>query len=360
MGYEFNGTSSFLRMTIGALSAAVAGPMTIAVCADLDDTVDGALVHLITSGAASCAHVEVFGGNINYGTGATARNWATVSAADGPTVFAASKASGAAVPRGMKLILGGSPVHADATGGTVGDGSAPGATGFVQIGRYAGAAEYRAAKIYAVAVWLSVLSDADKATLTTWADWLALGPAFAVEFTEIGARSDATAGGSVESTRTDITLVADPPGFFGGAPDPGVPDGINVAVSPGSPSSGLVGTKPGGIEVSGALGSPASGLIAAPTPSGIAVPVSLGDPASPVTAVPAGINVSVSVGSPASGYLLSATPSGIAAQARLGSPTAGEIVPDDYVTALLTASATGPATLAAAATPAATLIASSL
>ena len=214
MAYRFDGVDDVIDFGVGALSAQLAGPCTMAVCVNLSATTDGAAIHLLTSGNASGAFLEVFG-NWDFGIGATAR--AGPAGATGSwRVIVFSKASGTASVEWTQIILGGATTSGTATGGTLTDGSTtPGGTGKIRVGRFqASATEYIAGDIAATAVWSSALNQAAREALSTWDAWLAASPAWAVEYTESSSRSDASGGGGNETARTGTTLVADPSGFF--------------------------------------------------------------------------------------------------------------------------------------------------
>lgn len=214
MAYRFDGVDDVINFGVGALSAQLAGPCTMAVCVNLSATTDGAAIHLLTSGDASGAFLEVFG-NWDFGIGATAR--AGPAGATGSwRVIVFSKASGTASVEWTQIILGGATTSGTASGGTLANGSTPpGGTGKIRVGRFqASATEYLAGDIAATAVWSTALDQTAREALSTWDAWLAATPAWAVEYTESSSRSDATGGGGDESSRTGTTLVADPSGFF--------------------------------------------------------------------------------------------------------------------------------------------------
>lgn len=218
MAYRFDGVDDVIDFGVGALSAQLAGPCTMAVCVNLSATTDGAAIHLLTSGDASGAFLEVFG-SWDYGIGATARVGPAGSTGSW-RVIVFSKASGTASVEWTQIILGGATTSGTATGGTLGDGgTAPGGTGKIRVGRFqASATEYIAGDVAATAVWSSALNQTAREALSTWDAWLAAAPAWAVEYTTSGSRTDASGGGGDETARTGTTLVADPSGFFDETP----------------------------------------------------------------------------------------------------------------------------------------------
>lgn len=219
MARRFNGSSDYIVFTLSsALESLDAGPMTIAVCAKMNDTTDGAFIHARTSGGTNSWWMECGATNWNYGQGVAARDVGDLSTGDNWVVLIGRKADGGAnAPRGRKIVLGGSTTDVTAGSGLA-DGTAPGSGGILQVGRWGTASEYIGADIAAVAVWGSDLSDGNTATMTTYAAWLALSPAWCVAFDQANAADpiddDSSTGTGDSSSITGTTIVADPSGFF--------------------------------------------------------------------------------------------------------------------------------------------------
>jgi hypothetical protein len=220
MAYSLPGNNEYLDFGVGALSATLAGPTWMAVGCKLNATTDGAAIHLLTSLDASGAFLECFG-SWDFGIGATARV-GPAGSTSGHRVIVFTKDTGTVSVEWSQIILGGATTSGTATGGTLANGGTPpGGTGKIRVGRFqVSATEYLNAEIFFTAVGNGYLNQAGREGLTTWANVLAAANwAWAVEYTGIGSRVDATGGGGNETGRfgTSITLVADPAGFFGGA-----------------------------------------------------------------------------------------------------------------------------------------------
>lgn len=329
MSRRFNGTSDKITFPVtSATQGLTAGDLTLVIVLDLNDTVDGALIHAATSGSTTTWWMESFGGVWNFGTASTARNVGSLSAADGWCVLVGRKAAGGTSnPRGRKIILGGSTTDVTAAS-TMVDGSAPGAGGIITVAQFP-TTEFLSADIAAVAIFARDVSDADTATFTTYANLLAGGaggaPAWCVAFDQasptdpVDDDSPTGTGGSLAITGT--TIVADPPGFFAGAAG-AAPSGIAVSTALGLPTAALnLTAAPAGVAIPVALGTP---IVTRPgvAPSGIAVPIALGTPTvTRQSAAPAGIAVPATLGTPAVSLNRSAAPSGIAVPIALGNPT---------------------------------------
>lgn len=364
MARRLNGSSDFIVFTLpSTLQSVTAGSTTIVCVANFADGTDGAMVHARTSGGTNSWWMETASNVWNYGQGVAARGVGGQTNGSWAAYIGRKTTGGANAPRGRKIVYGGSTTDTTA-GSALADGTAPGAGGILQVGRWGTASEYLAADVAAVAVFTSDLSDATTATFTTWANILAAGPAWAVHFDQASptdAITDATGNGGNSSSITGTTIVSNPSGFFAsgvtpsgvavsispGSPSTSIPSsapsGLAVAVALGSPSTSIPGVTPTGIAVTVSVGSPAVSLRSA-APSGIAVPISLGSPAStagvgptglavavapgsPATAIPgvmpSGIALGVALGSPSAALARSAAPSGIAVALALGSPAVG-------------------------------------
>lgn len=98
----------------------------------------------------------------------------------------------------------------------------------------------------------------------------------------------------------------------------GMASSVNAWPSPPSPPPGAT---PSGLAVPATLGSPTVATTLTTAPSGLAVPVAVGTPTTAIpTSMPSGIAVAVALGSPSTA-ILGATPAGVAVPVALGSPT---------------------------------------
>jgi hypothetical protein len=100
------------------------------------------------------------------------------------------------------------------------------------------------------------------------------------------------------------------------------PSGIAVPVTLGQPTAAVSGTGPAGLAVPTALGQPAVAYTLSPGPGGIAVPVALGTPTVGLHgAAPSGLAAAVALGSPAVALARTAAPAGVAVPVALGLPS---------------------------------------
>lgn len=223
MAWDLDGVDNYVRFTMPtALQSAAGGPMTMAALVHLDSTADGATIHTM-SGTTSFQFMEIFS-TWNYGTTAGTRTGPAGATGAWYWVII-SKDTGNVAPEYTIFPLATmTPTSGSITGGgvTLGNGTAPGASGFIQVGRWGtSATEYVNGRIAAVAIWTAFKNQAAREALTTWALTLAsAGIAWAVRFDALTTRVDATGNGGGETARfgtSAITLAADPAGsFFGG------------------------------------------------------------------------------------------------------------------------------------------------
>lgn len=291
MAWDFDGVNQYLDCVMPAgVKAAPGGPMTMVAFVDLDSSTDGAFMCNM-SGSTVFQWTEVFS-SFNYGTSVGARNGPvataqTPSAVGNPYIVVITKDTGNIAPEYTLIpwISGapGTPVSGSMTGGgvTLGNGLGAGAGGFIRIARWGtSGSEYINGRIIALAQYLNYKNQAARETLTTWAGWLAASSlAFAMEFTALTPRVDASGNGGDETGRfgtAGITLVADPSGFFpSGGSDVFVSDAPNglrwaSAAETGVFSGLAVADSPQGIR----LGSPAAetvsiGVATTDAPSGL-------------------------------------------------------------------------------------------
>lgn len=263
MARRFNGSSDYIDFVVSpAIASLDAGPMTMVCVVKLYDTTDGAFIHTRTSGGTNCWWMECFGGNWNYGQASVARDIGDLNTTDGWYVLIGRKAdTGVNAPRGRKIILGGSTTDVTAAS-AMADGSTPGTTGVLRVGRWGTSTDHLNADIAACAVFGSDLSDATTATFTTYQAILDANPAWVVKFTQANATDpvpdDSADGTGDSSTINGTTISTDPPNFFGGstvnltpatlalsgiALNP-VPQPVTIALSPATIVFGAIGVTP--------------------------------------------------------------------------------------------------------------------
>lgn len=228
MAWDLNGSDQYARFSMNAaLEAAPGGPMTMLGLVHLDSTADGAVLHLLSSGASPRTFMEIFS-TWNYGTSAGART-GPAGTTGAWYIVVISKDTGTVAPEYSLMTLSGgvfgSPASGTLTGGGVslGDGTAPGAGGIIQMGRWGTAgSEYIDGRVAAVAIWNAYKNQAAREALLTWALVLAsAGIQWAARFDTLSSITDATGNGGNETGRfgtTPFTLAADPTSnFFGGS-----------------------------------------------------------------------------------------------------------------------------------------------
>lgn len=251
MAWDLDGVNQYLDCVMpAAVKAAPGGPMTMVAFVELDAATDGAFINNM-SGSTVFQFIEVFS-SFNYGTSAGARNGPvataqTPSAVGTPYIVIITKNTGNIAPEYTLIpwVAGvpGTPVTGTLTGGgvTLGDGVAAGASGFIRIGRWGtSGTEYVNGRIIALAQYLAFKDATARALLISWAAWLATGStgaglAWAMEFTALTTRVDASGNGGDETGRfgtATITLAADPANFFSStttAPDTSPPAAMRWA-----------------------------------------------------------------------------------------------------------------------------------
>lgn len=231
MAYSLNGNNAYMDFSIGNLVGVDGGPISVAALVNLGDANNGALAHVInSSGAAGVLFLETFG-VMTYGVNTIARNvssanLSTLGLVGNWVVLGGSKTDVSANPVGHYGLLGSPLTHFTATSSLtdVGGGSAADSTFKVRLGRFLNStSEYINGAYAVVVIFKRVLTNPEWDSLSTgdYTTWLGLTPDWGVEFTAIGSRSDISGGGGNELSRTGtspaISLVADPPGFFGGS-----------------------------------------------------------------------------------------------------------------------------------------------
>jgi hypothetical protein len=227
VAWDLNGVDQYARFSMNAaLEAAPGGPLTMLGLVHLDSTADGAVLHMLSSGASPRTFMEIFS-TWNYGTTAGART-GPAGTTGAWYIVVISKDTGTVAPEYSLMTLSGgvfgSPASGTLTGGGVslGDGTAPGAGGIIQMGRWGTAgSEYIDGRVAAVAIWNAYKNQAAREALLTWALVLASsGIQWAARFDTLSSITDATGNGGNETGRfgtTPFTLAADPTSnFFGG------------------------------------------------------------------------------------------------------------------------------------------------
>jgi hypothetical protein len=228
VAWDLNGSDQYARFSMNAaLEAAPGGPMTMLGLIHLDSISDGAVLHLLSSGASPRTFMEIFA-TWNYGTSAGARTGPAGTTGAWYLVII-SKNTGAVAPEYTLMTLSGgtfgTPVSGTLTGGGVSlaDGTAPGAGGIIQMGRWGTAgSEYIDGRVAAAAIWTAYKNQAAREALVTWALVLASsGIQWAARFDTLSTITDATSNGGNETGRfgtTPFILAADPTSdFFGGS-----------------------------------------------------------------------------------------------------------------------------------------------
>lgn len=224
MAWDLNGSDQYARFTMSAnLKAATGGPFTFGAIVNLDATTDGAIIHFL-DGTTARHFMEIFG-TYNFGTVSAAK--AGPAGTGGGTTWVhiiMSKATGSVVPEYTITTIGGSPTSGTCTGGNLGNGAAPGASGQIQIGRFAtSATEYVDGKVAGLWAHASYMNQTAREALTSWSGVVTAASAsalgWAVHLNTLSTITDATGQGGDETGRfgtTPFTLVSDPSGFFGG------------------------------------------------------------------------------------------------------------------------------------------------
>lgn len=176
--------------------------------------------------------------------------------------YVATKATGASIPRWHvhDLTAGTAWSHVNA-GGTVGDGSGPITN--ILVGGNASVNTTWRGRIAAVAAWTSALADINVESACTLlaSDLANASPNWGVLLNQASTATNVTdfTGGGGDQTALSGTAV-----------DADEPPGWDYALTASSPT-------PNGIAIPVTLGTPASGLNLFPGPNGISIPVTLGD-----------------------------------------------------------------------------------
>lgn len=242
MAWDLDGSTQYFDCIMpAAVKAAAGGPFTMIAFCELDDAANGTLMCNM-SGSSVFQVEEIFTG-LNYGTSAGTRNGPAItslspSGVGTPYIYIISKNTGNVAPEYTVIpwVSGapGTPVSGTITGGgaTLGDGSAPGASGFIRCGQYGTATGERLnGKVIALAQYTAYKDATARAALDSWNDWLAAsGLAWAMEFTALTTRTDASGNGGDETARngtSPYTLTSDPANFF-----PSGSTAVNVADVP--------------------------------------------------------------------------------------------------------------------------------
>jgi hypothetical protein len=321
VAWDLDGSTQYFDCIMPtAVKNAAGGPFTMAAFIDLDAATDGAPICNM-SGSSVFQVLEIFS-SLNYGTSAGTRNGPNVttltpSAVGNPYIMIISKNTGNVAPEYTVIPwtsgAPGTPVSGTITGGgaTLGDGVAPGASGFIRCGQYGTVtAERINGRIIALAQYTEYKDSTERATLDSWNDWLDTGGpgaalAWAMEFTALTSRTDASGNGGNESARngtTPYTLVADPANFF--------PSG-GSAVSVADVPNGLR-LRSGYEALSGGLGvadSPAGLRLRSPEGSGVQFGVATTDS-------PRGFRLRSAIESVSTGILISDAPNGLRWRSR--------------------------------------------
>jgi hypothetical protein len=246
-----------------ALKAAAGGPFTFGAVVNLDSTADGALIHMM-DGTSGRHFLEIFG-TYNWGTSAAAKAGPAGSTGSWVHIIM-SKATGNVVPEYTIIPLStGTPSSGTCTGGNLGNGAAPGASGVIQILRFGtSASEWVDAKVAGLWVHASYMDQTAREALLTWALTVTAASVstlgWAVRLDTLSTINDATPGGGNETARfgtSPFTLVADPTGdandFFGG----------------GGTATDVPDASPGGHRLRSAYEMVSTGVAVADSPQGV-------------------------------------------------------------------------------------------
>lgn len=264
MAWDTNGSNQYAQFAMSAaLKAAAGGPFTFGAVVNLDSTADGALIHMM-DGTSGRHFLEIFG-TYNWGTSAAAKAGPAGSTGSWVHIIM-SKATGNVVPEYTIIPLStGTPSSGTCTGGNLGNGAAPGASGVIQILRFGtSASEWVDAKVAGLWVHASYMDQTAREALLTWALTVTAASVstlgWAVRLDTLSTINDATPGGGNETARfgtSPFTLVADPTGdandFFGG----------------GGTATDVPDASPGGHRLRSAYETVSTGVAVADSPQGV-------------------------------------------------------------------------------------------
>lgn len=329
MSRSFNPTTGADSITFSVGNAPPdQGPITIAVLAkSLANTFTGYLVNGRASGSVWAALTsnnpdERLFAESDFGNG-------VASVVNGSwRWYVITKASGSVQPRMHIWDLSSAWTHTNNTA-NVGDGSGP-ITSLIVGGNGSGSQGWRGS-IAVVAAWDSALSDAAvEAAMTLKAsDVFAASPKWMVRLNQASTATsvtDDTAGGGNQTALSGTTVDSDdPPGFsysLSAGSSGATPSGIAVPAALGNPATALsLSTAPSGVALTAAPGTPSTALTGT-VPSGVAVPAALGTPSSgPAGAGPTGIHLATALGNPVTALSLSTAPAGVLRTVLLGQPS---------------------------------------
>jgi hypothetical protein len=226
MAYSLDGSTAYLRFSIGNLQPVDAGPSSIAILCELKDATNGALFQLANAGlTTSYTFMETFG-VLNYGhqTVVRAISSANLSAlglvSAGFVVLGGGKGAGGSVnPNGHygAWALGTGALTHFTAASTMTDGGTTDATSIIQIGQYLAATGERAnINLVCAAYFTRELTNTEWDTLASgdWDDWVAMGAQWLIRCDNIATLQDQVGNGHETARFGTITLVADPVNFF--------------------------------------------------------------------------------------------------------------------------------------------------
>jgi hypothetical protein len=214
MARSQNGTTSKLRVNVGGCN--FVNGITVASIANITGRAGNwrNLLCPLNSGATPQGwSFEVSSGNVLVFTNlsVTGASTSTIGAADGYRLFTASKATGTVAPRLHSYKYSDGSEFFENAASTFADGTAPGSTGFVDIGGDAGGSGDWFVGDYAMAgIWNAVLTDDQRRALAFDVNaWFAVPPS-GLWLLDQGATTmkvpDLAGGGANESTSTALGI----------------------------------------------------------------------------------------------------------------------------------------------------------
>jgi hypothetical protein len=198
-----------------------------------------------------------------------------------------SKAAGASIPRWhvQNVTTGGAWTDANGTA-TVNDLS--GAATEIIVGGQSfsgGAGTTWRGSMAVLATWASVLSDTQVHSACTLlaSDLIAASPNWMVRLNQASTATsvtDDTGGGGNQTSLSGTSVDSDvPPGFnFSLTTSGAFPSGLAIPVALGQPSVAIPSASPTGLAIPAAIGQPSVALARVANPLGLAIPVAIGQP----------------------------------------------------------------------------------
>jgi hypothetical protein len=173
---RFNGTTDVITLALGALSGMTFGTIAV-LCRRTDETQWMGAFSTRTSGGTAEVYIDIApsgsSNNLWYSYASTGNAGLAVTAADDWVWTVIAKGTGSVAPRTRKKVMS-TGTWTNANGAAIGNGTSP-SGGSLQIGNSGG--DFFKGDIAAVAVWLSLVSDATlDAMSVNWPAVLAANP----------------------------------------------------------------------------------------------------------------------------------------------------------------------------------------